>query len=249
MKNIFTTLLMLAMLSLCSRSLSQNFWEQTNGPNGGDFRSFAINSSGHIFAATYGSVFRSTDNGENWTQVRNGLPENYLMDLVINSNGHIFAATYSNSVFRSTNNGDNWVLKNNGLPSRTTSLAINSNGYILTGTVFGGVYRGLNSTITIAKNHNVTPSTLLLEQNYPNPFNPSTKIRFTNYELRFTSLKVYDVLGNEIATLVNEEKPAGSYEVEFSVGQNSILSLSSGIYFYQLKAGSFIQTRKMILLR
>ncbi len=63
------------------------------------------------------------------------------------------------------------------------------------------------------------------------------------------TLKVYDVLGNEIAKLVNEEKPAGSYEVKFSVGQNSILSLSSGIYFYQLRTGDFIETKKMILLR
>jgi len=62
-------------------------------------------------------------------------------------------------------------------------------------------------------------------------------------------LTVYDVLGNEIATLVNEEKPAGEYEVEFSVGQNSILSLSSGIYFYQLRAGSYVETKKMVLIK
>ena len=62
-------------------------------------------------------------------------------------------------------------------------------------------------------------------------------------------LKVYDVLGNEVAVLVNEEKPAGIYEVDFSVGQNSILSLGSGIYFYRLQANDFIETKKMILLR
>ena len=88
-----------------------------------------------------------------------------------------------------------------------------------------------------------------LAQNYPNPFNPSTKIRFTISDLRFTILKVYDVLGNEIATLVNEEKPAGEYEVEFSSHSGEGRNLSSGIYFYQLRAGSFIQTKKMILLR
>ena len=60
---------------------------------------------------------------------------------------------------------------------------------------------------------------------------------------------MYDVLGKEVATLVNEEKPAGSYEVEFSVGQNSILSLSSGNYFFRLQAGSFVETKKMMLLR
>ncbi len=96
-----------------------------------------------------------------------------------------------------------------------------------------------------------------LSQNYPNPFNPSTKIKFTiqQDERRGTqdvSLKVYDVLGNEIATLVNEEKTAGSYEIEFSTGlihQSAGGGLPSGIYFYQLKAGNFIQTKKMLLLK
>jgi len=88
-----------------------------------------------------------------------------------------------------------------------------------------------------------------LYQNYPNPFNPTTKIRYsipseTTRRVVFTTLKVCDILGNEITTLVNEEKPAGSYEVEFNA-----TSLPSGIYFYQLKAGSFINTKKMILLK
>jgi hypothetical protein len=96
-----------------------------------------------------------------------------------------------------------------------------------------------------------------LEQNYPNPFNPSTKIRYSipiNVKGQTSNviLKVYDVLGNEVATLVDEYKPAGSYEVEFSAD-----GLTSGIYFYKLQAGNpstgsgqgFVETRKMILLR
>jgi hypothetical protein len=94
-----------------------------------------------------------------------------------------------------------------------------------------------------------SPDKFYLSQNYPNPFNPITKIRFTISDLRFTSLKVYDVLGKEVATLVDEEKTAGSYEVELSVRQNSILSLSSGIYFYQLKTEEYIETKKMIFLK
>ncbi len=116
------------------------------------------------------------------------------------------------------------------------------------------------------------PAKFSLSQNYPNPFNPSTKIHFTiptsplnpspyqgegNRE-RFVTLKVFDVLGKEVATLVNEEKPAGSYEVEFnSVETLHATSLPSGVYFYQLRAGDpstgsgqvFIETKKMILLR
>ena len=83
-----------------------------------------------------------------------------------------------------------------------------------------------------------------LNQNFPNPFNPSTSIQFAIGSGQFVTLKVYDVLGNEVASLVNEEKPAGNYEVDFSAA-----GLASGIYFYQLQAGSFIETKQMILLR
>ena len=84
--------------------------------------------------------------------------------------------------------------------------------------------------------------------NYINPFNPGTNIRFTISELRITILKVFDVLGNEITTLVKEEKPPGTYEVEFNTATVN-RNLASGIYFYQLKAGEFIQTKKMVLMK
>ena len=93
------------------------------------------------------------------------------------------------------------------------------------------------------------PKEISLEQNFPNPFNPSTSIQYTISNQQFVSLKVYDILGNEVAILVNEEKTAGTYEVEFSVGQNSILSLSSGIYFYQLRAENFVDTKKMLMIK
>ena len=83
-----------------------------------------------------------------------------------------------------------------------------------------------------------------LSQNFPNPFNPSTSIQYAISSTQFVTLKVYDLLGREVATLVNEEKTTGSYEVEFD-GNN----LTSGIYFYKLKAGSFVETKKMILLK
>lgn len=93
------------------------------------------------------------------------------------------------------------------------------------------------------------PFDFSLAQNYPNPFNPSTKIKFTipyveTGHAPSVLLKVYDVLGNEVVTLVNEDKPAGEYEVEFDA-----TALTSGIYFYRLKAGSFIETKKMILIK
>ena len=89
-----------------------------------------------------------------------------------------------------------------------------------------------------------TPVDYLLYQNYPNPFNPTTKLSWQLPVGSRQTLKIYDVLGRELATLVNEYKLAGKYEVEFDAS-----NLSSGIYFYQIKAGNFIQTRKMILLK
>ncbi len=83
-----------------------------------------------------------------------------------------------------------------------------------------------------------------LSQNYPNPFNPITTIKYQISELSFVTLKVYDVLGNEVATVVNEEKPTGSYQVKFDAS-----NLSSGIYFYGMRAGDFVDTKKLILLK
>ena len=88
-----------------------------------------------------------------------------------------------------------------------------------------------------------------LEQNYPNPFNPSTLISYQLPVGGDVTLKIYDLLGREVATLVNEEKPAGIYEVEFNSHSGEGRNLSSGIYFYQLKADGFIQTKKMLLIK
>ena len=89
-----------------------------------------------------------------------------------------------------------------------------------------------------------TPTEYSLEQNYPNPFNPATTISYSIKEKGFVNLKVYDVLGNEVKTLVNEEQEAGKYQFEFNA-----ISFASGIYFYSLQAGDFVSTKKMILLK
>ena len=104
--------------------------------------------------------------------------------------------------------------------------------------------------VSVVENEGTIPGAFSLEQNYPNPFNPSTNIGFRVADRGFVSSKVYDILGNEVATLVNKELPAGEYKIEFDVvGTSRDLSLTSGIYFYQLKAGSFVETKKMLLLK
>jgi hypothetical protein len=97
--------------------------------------------------------------------------------------------------------------------------------------------------VSVDENKNVVKE-FKLDQNYPNPFNPSTSIKFQIPSSGFVSLKVYDLLGREVSTLISEYKSAGNYEIEFSASE-----LTSGIYVYQLRADNFIQTRKMILLR
>jgi hypothetical protein len=98
--------------------------------------------------------------------------------------------------------------------------------------------------ITNTENEETGITGFSLEQNFPNPFNPITKIRFTIPSTRFITLKIYNILGNDVATLVNEMKPAGEYEVEFDAS-----SIPSGVYFYQLKSGSNIETKKMLLIK
>jgi hypothetical protein len=124
-------------------------------------------------------------------------------------------------------------------------------------TTVGGVayiddleFSGIND-IEVIDNGQI-PGQYILKQNYPNPFNPSTNIHYELPVNSFVNLKVYDVLGNEVAVLMNEEKPAGSYEIEFSAIGGSASGgnaegLTSGVYFYQLKAGNFSGTKKMIL--
>jgi photosystem II stability/assembly factor-like uncharacterized protein len=107
-----------------------------------------------------------------------------------------------------------------------------------------GAYGGANSVVDVPEEDIELPSDYVLYQNYPNPFNPSTTFRYSIPQTSKVVIKVYDILGNEIATLMDEEKSVGTYEATWYAEQ-----LPSGVYFYQLKAGSFIETKKMLLLK
>jgi len=150
----------------------------------------------------------------------------------------------SGTVWVEINTPGNVLLKDLIFTDSSTGYAIGNSGTILK----------YIPSLTIADEsiNAVVPNNFSLSQNYPNPFNPTTKIRYTipsviaseMKQSQLVTLKVYDVLGTEIATIVNEEKIAGNHTVEFNAS-----SLPSGVYFYQLKAGDFIQTNKMILMK
>ncbi|NWG27489.1 MAG: T9SS type A sorting domain-containing protein [Ignavibacteriaceae bacterium] len=101
-----------------------------------------------------------------------------------------------------------------------------------------------NCVVSVEDDFISQPSDFILNQNYPNPFNPSTKISWQSPVASWQTIKIYDVLGNEVATLVDEYKPAGSYEVEWDA-----INYPSGVYFYRLQAGSLVETKKLILMK
>jgi hypothetical protein len=117
---------------------------------------------------------------------------------------------------------------------------------------FGGSALGFSSQSFQSECYDITeinggekyPKEYTLGQNYPNPFNPSTTIRYQIPDRSFVTLKIYDLLGREVAALVNEEKPAGTYELTWNAE-----GLPSGVYFYQLRTGSFTGTGKMVFLK
>ena len=168
--------------------------------------------------------------------------------------GTVVGSTYwflGNTILRTTDGGISWSSQISGTNLHLYNVFFTdaNNGWAVG--INGTILRTTNGGVTFIEDENnfTQPKEFLLKQNYPNPFNPSTKIKFTipsnvNSQMSNVTLKVYDILGNEVTTLVNEEKPVGEFEVEFNGG-----GLPSGIYFYQLKAEWYIETRKMVLLK
>jgi hypothetical protein len=107
---------------------------------------------------------------------------------------------------------------------------------------------GTGTATFVEQTSSSVPSAFELDQNYPNPFNPSTKIQYSLANAAQVSLKVYNLIGNVVATLVSDRQEAGSYSVSFSPSKETF-SLSSGVYFYRLEAGSFVSTKKLILMK
>ncbi len=158
------------------------------------------------------------------------------------------------TILRTTNGGETWTQQTVVTQYLFTGVSFTdeNNGTIVGEN--GTIFRTTNGGITFVKEEksDEIPENYFLSSNFPNPFNPDTKIRYFIPHVSFVQIRVYDVLGNEIETLVNDEKPAGNYELTWKAA-----NLSSGVYFYQIRAIDpstssgqvFIQTRKMILLK
>jgi ligand-binding sensor domain-containing protein len=214
---------------------------QFEGTVGASINAFTSSANSNLFAGTSAGVFRSTDLGLTWT--RAGLINEIVLSLVSNSRGHLFAASY-NGAYKSIDQGLTWKQLNSGLGNlKVNSLAIDSVGHVIAATD-AGVFRSTHSTTAVKERSNNSPSFWALEQNYPNPFNPRTTIKFQIPNSSFVTLKVFDLLGREVAMLVNEETKPGTYERVFDGDR-----LASGVYLYQLRAGGFVQTKKLLVLR
>jgi hypothetical protein len=192
-----------------------------------------------------GCMIIKTTDGHVWEDQVNPVrgASGTLMAVKALNNLQVWTVGTSGVILHTTNGGENWFREAEGLSNEMLYgiWVVSPQEVYVTGNDRTLLKYGLLANVEIQPTQ---PTEFKLEQNYPNPFNPSTSIQYAIGSRQFVQLKVYDVLGNEIATLVNEEKPAGMYNVHFSRN-----NLSSGVYFYQLKAGEFVEAKKMILIK
>jgi photosystem II stability/assembly factor-like uncharacterized protein len=236
------------------------YWSSNNGDDWEEFVGFtsapvylvhSLDSLKFIVNADFSQLKYTSDFGKSWIDIKNGLPNNFIFTNVYSmASGEIFASLSTNSqnyrIVKTVDYDFYWTPIDGNLPSGTIrSMWLENDNRLLVslGSEFG-VYRTLESVSSIKFENNNKPDGYALFNNYPNPFNPTTKISYEIPERSFVTVKVFDVLGNEVATLVNEEKFTGSYEVDFKPNR-----LTSGIYFYRLQADSYAETKKMILLK
>jgi ligand-binding sensor domain-containing protein len=213
----------------------------------------AVNGS-KLFAGTQGSgVFLSTNYGVSWTPINNGL-SGLALDVLsfVVSDNNLFAGTWQGGIFVLKENATSWTAVNTGLmysPTQPSSVVhglaiVGSNLYA--GTRGAGVWRRpLSEIITSVGSISSEPSmTFSLEQNFPNPFNPVTAIEFVLSKPANATLKVFNLRGEQIAILLEKHLSAGTHKVNWNAS-----GLASGVYLYRLEAGSFIQSKKLILMR
>ncbi|HEY9165667.1 MAG TPA: T9SS type A sorting domain-containing protein [Candidatus Kryptonia bacterium] len=192
-------------------------------------------------------VMKTTNYGTSWTPIGstsngfNGEPAKYIC--VDSTTGYIYAGTYD-GVYITTNGGGTWSKLGTGLPNAVVDdIAIQYATHSLRVATHGRGGWEVDLATGIARSVE-TPTEFSLAQNYPNPFNPATTISFKLAADSYVTLKVYDVLGREVATLMKGKQKAGEHSLTFDASK-----LTSGVYFYRIATSSFTETRKMILVK
>ncbi|HSR18609.1 MAG TPA: T9SS type A sorting domain-containing protein, partial [Ignavibacteriaceae bacterium] len=219
-----------------------NWVSQSAGPNTDFLYSVHfINSQVGMAVGLFTTAIRTTDGGSTWTNfypVNRSLHFNCVF-LIDSTNA--FIAGYGD-LLKTTNSGVSWTdeIIENPLTSIFFSDQLHGTAVGLNGTIL----HTDNGGVTEVNQEKINYMTYELKQNYPNPFNPSTTISFSLPQSQKVELKVFDILGNEVAVLLNEFKSAGEHKIEFDAS-----NLSSGIYFCRLTAGALVQTKKMVLLQ
>lgn len=220
--------------------------------NGGNWSSLylsqefvsVVHSNGSlVFAGTHtGGVYVSPDNGSSWAQTS---LNNINVSSINSSGSNIFAGSTNSGVYFSGNNGTSWQQINTGLTNLNITALHVYGQFIYAGTGGAGLWkRPLSEVLGLQSISTEVPYEYSLQQNYPNPFNPSTRIKFSLPADGYTSLKIYDVNGSLVSTLVAKELHKGIYEADFNAK-----GIASGIYYYRLSSGNFTKTNKMILVK
>jgi len=209
--------------------------------------SIALDSAGTVYAGGLGTIYRLTDDGKSWTSFSKGLPSDSIRCLAYSPPGALFALGLD-SLYLSVDGANSWMPFMKGLPAtRMSTMQLDNEGYLFLATARSGVFRTkkpVQEIDTIASQIPPPPNDFVLFQNYPNPFNPSTTIA---YEIPMSArirLAVHNALGQEIAILVAQQQNAGAFKVVWKPS-----TLSSGIYFYRLQAGEFVETKKMVVVK
>jgi hypothetical protein len=189
-------------------------------------------------------VFRSTNNGASWKAANSGFSFSNVYSLALHGSG-LFAGT-DIGVFLSTDNGTTWAAANPGLATYAVYSLIVDGTSLCAGTWGGGVFRRPLAEMITGVRISQTDVTgkFNLEQNYPNPFNPSTVIRYEVPARLHVTISVFNTLGQQVATLVDGFEEAGHHEFRFDAS-----GLASGVYFYRLRAGEYLATKRLLLIQ
>ncbi len=208
--------------------------------------SFAVIDT-NLFIGTSKGVFRSTDNGTSWKILNNGLPSilSDIFDCPLTTSGkNLFVGIYDN-IYLSTDNGTSWTSANSGLTGLSMLSLATSSTDLFAGTSAGVWRRPLSEMVSTVRQTSNDPSLeVRLEQNYPNPVSSTTAIDFSIPHSGHVSLRVYDLTGRQVATLVNKNMSAGGYSVSWDV-----VHIPSGVYRYLLEADGAVQTRSIVVVR